>query len=291
MLRLGLLPFLVVAAVLANDPKQIDQPSKNEETEFQKGLMTSVEATNENLKRLAKLFYEQMGEMKKLAEEQEKNFNATNQRLDEMAQLSDDRHRQGTEELKNHANETDRKLNDLDRLVKQSLENVKHVDQKLDESAALAKRQNQHFDRRFSSNCNLARSASLTQLSNGKQYLFLTTGGNWTQVRDRCAEKGLQMITLKNMNDHNLVWQKIKELLGESYYWVSARNTGNSGQMDYRWHDGSKLELNSDLWKDNANKTLGCVEMKYGSNNGKLSGETCNYSGSKSVCELPSECY
>ncbi|XP_059474762.1 uncharacterized protein LOC132196261 [Neocloeon triangulifer] len=289
MLRLGLLPFLVVAAVLANDPKQIDQPTKNDKmTEFQKGLMTSVEATNENLKRLAKLFYEQMVEIKKLAEEQEKNFNATNQRLDEMVQLSDDRHRQGTEEIRNQANETDRKLNDLDRLVKRNLENL---NRKVDNSAALAERHYQLFESRYPTYCKRARSNSLTELSNGKKYLFLTTGGNWSQVRDRCAEKGLQMITLKNLNDLNLVWQKAKELIGDKYLWVSVRNFGNSDQADYRWQDGFKLELNSDLWTNGANKTLGCVEMRTGSNNGKLSGETCNYSGSKSVCELPSECY
>ncbi|XP_059474184.1 uncharacterized protein LOC132195906 isoform X2 [Neocloeon triangulifer] len=222
MLRLGLLPFLVVAAVLANDPQQIDQPNKSEEMmEFQKRLMTSVEATNDNLKRLARLFYEQMVNTRKLAEEQQKNFNSTNQRLAEIAQLSNDQHKQVAEELRNlrnHANETNQKFINLEKLVdnrhNESLENVKHVGQKLDKSAALAMHHYQLFDFiiRYPVNCNLARSASLTQLSNGKKYLFLTTGGTWTQVREKCAKKGLQMITLKNMNDHNLVWQKIKEL-------------------------------------------------------------------------------
>ncbi|XP_059471043.1 C-type lectin domain family 7 member A-like [Neocloeon triangulifer] len=144
------------------------------------------------------------------------------------------------------------------------------------------------FEPTLSPECILARSSSLTELTNGKKYLFIKSHGNWTESRDKCAELGLHLAVLKDRKDLKVLERKVNQFTDFSW-WVSAKDEGSDGQLDFRWHDGSKLEQNSNFWDEGTNKTLGCVELRAMGN--KLSGKKCSYKYGNSVCELPSECY
>ncbi|XP_059475570.1 uncharacterized protein LOC132196742 [Neocloeon triangulifer] len=139
--------------------------------------------------------------------------------------------------------------------------------------------------------CALARSAKLTQLSNGKRYFFsYATIANWTDAEKRCKGMGLHLATLRNETDLNATWAEAKKRT-TSFWWLSAKDYGNGEKYDVRWQDGSELEENSNLWRANNVYKTGCVFF-YTDNafSKKLNGALCT-TKFRFICELPSECY
>ncbi|XP_059476198.1 uncharacterized protein LOC132197135 [Neocloeon triangulifer] len=141
--------------------------------------------------------------------------------------------------------------------------------------------------------CAIARlnSAKLTQLSNGKKYFFsYPIYVNWTEAEKRCKRMGLHLATLRNETDLNATVAEAEKRASHGFgWWLSAKNYGNEGKYDVRWHDGSELEQNSTLWRANADKLTGCVYF-YTNYTEKLNGWSCSHR-LDFICELPSECY
>ncbi|XP_059478232.1 C-type lectin domain family 4 member F-like [Neocloeon triangulifer] len=141
--------------------------------------------------------------------------------------------------------------------------------------------------------CAIARSAYLTELSNGKKYYFNKTRVNWDEAEERCKGMGLTLATIRDETDLNATWAEAKrrehsqhEFVKGSYWWLSAKDYGKEGKYDVRWQDGSELEQNSPLWRADADKKKGCVYV----DTGKLKGGACS-STIYFICELPSQCY
>ncbi|XP_059471022.1 hepatic lectin-like [Neocloeon triangulifer] len=132
--------------------------------------------------------------------------------------------------------------------------------------------------------CNLARSSNLTELSNGKNYSFHQTRANWTFASEFCSKKGLNLATITDENDAQVVAAEGRRIYNDGW-WVSARNV----EREFQWLDGSVLELDSPLWRDGTDKTKDCVYI-YNYSNGKLRSRACN-ENLPFICELPSECY
>ncbi|XP_059470859.1 uncharacterized protein LOC132193922 [Neocloeon triangulifer] len=132
--------------------------------------------------------------------------------------------------------------------------------------------------------CPPADSINLKTLSNGKKYFFNSTAVNWSRANELCDKQGLHLVKIKDLHDTQ-IW--MTEL---SYaWWVSVKNQGTGGEKDFRWRDGTKLDLNSPLWWENADKTHDCVYINTW-RKGKLNSHPC-YGTSYTVCELPRECY
>ncbi|XP_059471012.1 uncharacterized protein LOC132194004 isoform X2 [Neocloeon triangulifer] len=195
-------------------------------------------------------------ETRKVAEEQTKLANATNEKLDQLAKTVEQHHNQ-------------------------TLEYVMQQNQKLDQFPK---------EMIISAQCMLARSATLHTLSNGKKYHFNRTSDNtWFAVNETCARLGLHMATITDLRDAKVVSEEGERIIGSYAPWVSAKNQGRGSKRDFRWQDGTKLELNSPLWEHDADKTQDCVYIFKGNKN-KLNTLQC-FATSRILCELPRECY
>ncbi|XP_059483627.1 hepatic lectin-like [Neocloeon triangulifer] len=160
-------------------------------------------------------------------------------------------------------------------------------------AAALANEPaNQIIQNRLPEHCNLARSSksNLTTLSNGKRYSFYPTEKNWTSANETCAKMGLHLATIRDLNEAQIVAAEGNRIKKDDAWWVSAKNQGSGSEKEFHWSDGTKLELDSPLWMDNAYKKKDCVLIYHGWNKGKLTSNICNY-GTPFICELPRECY
>ncbi|XP_059471016.1 collectin-12-like [Neocloeon triangulifer] len=192
-------------------------------------------------------------------------------------------------EMLTNLNKTNEKLDQLMRIVlNQPVEMRKLVEEQNDKLIKSAdQRFNQLFRIRFSSKCNLARLSNLTLLSNGKMYSFHPTAATWNSANETCSKKGLHLATIKDQNDAQVVAAEGRRLDEGNTWWVSAKNL--ESEKDFRWQDGTKLELDSPLWTDGAGKTDDCVRI-YNWAKGKLSSAKCSAYW-YFICELPSECY
>ncbi|XP_059470940.1 uncharacterized protein LOC132193959 [Neocloeon triangulifer] len=137
---------------------------------------------------------------------------------------------------------------------------------------------------------NCSKPANLVELSNGKRYLFSSpTDANWAAANASCTKLGLHLATLKTQVDIDAVFKRAKEINPNYYWFISAKNFGKDRNPDHRWHDGSKLEENSELWEISTPRTWTCVAL-HTAYNKKLYGIDCLYSLFY-ICELPIQCY
>ncbi|XP_059471033.1 uncharacterized protein LOC132194019 [Neocloeon triangulifer] len=136
--------------------------------------------------------------------------------------------------------------------------------------------------------CDRARSSKLTLLSNGKKYSFHTTFKRWNDANETCANQGLHLATIKSQNEAELV-AAAAERIEDTGFWVSVKNQASGNRKDFRWQDGTKLELDSPLWSGGADKKKDCVYI-FNWTRGKLNGYSCT-ERAYFICELPSECY
>ncbi|XP_059471002.1 C-type lectin domain family 4 member F-like [Neocloeon triangulifer] len=297
-----LVVMLVAAAALANDSS-----NKPEESEFRQELLKNLNKTNEMLNRLMRIVNQQPAEMRRLVEEQKEEVKqeliklskTTNERFDRLANTADQRHNQTmerVEEVEKNLNKTTfERFNRMEKQIYQVLEKDKEMEvkrkndrEKLDALANFTERHIQQLKIRFLPHCNLARLSNLTVLSNGKIYSFHQTLANWSSANETCNKKGLHFATITDLNEATLVAAEAQRI--NVYYWlVSAKNQASGSAKDFRWRDGSKLELDSPLWKEDADKTEDCVRT-YNWTNRKLYSYPCN-SDLPFICELPSECY
>ncbi|XP_059471009.1 uncharacterized protein LOC132194002 [Neocloeon triangulifer] len=262
---------LLLAAALANESSNMPE----EFAEFRQEVLKNLNKTKEMLYRLMRIVYEQPAEMRKLVEEQKEELvkfaNATNDKLDQLAKNADQRY-----------NQVSKKDSEFE-------EKRKNDREKVDALANFTERHIKHFHIRFSSKCNLARFSNLTVLSNGKVYSFHQTRANWNSANETCSKKGLHLATTKDSNDAQVVAAEAKRIHSSNVWWVSAKNQGSGSEKDFRWRDGTKLELESPLWMDSADKTKDCI-YTHNWPKGKFYSSNCtnNY---YFICELPSECY
>ncbi|XP_059471001.1 C-type lectin domain family 4 member F-like [Neocloeon triangulifer] len=306
--RLVWLIVLVVAAALANDSSNNNNFNlKPEESEFRQEMLKNLNKTNEMLNRLMRIVYEQVVETRKVAEEQNQLADATQNKLDQLATNVDQRLNQtlerveeaekGNEELLKYLNKaTSERFNRMEKQIYQVLEKDKEMEEKrqndrekLDALANFTERHIQFFQIRFPTHCNLARLSNLTVLSNGKIYSFHQTLENWTSANETCSKNGLHLATIRDQNEAQLVAAEAQRIIKGYAWWVSAKNLGRGSEKDFRWRDGTKLELDSPLWWEKADKTEDCVRT-YNWTNRKLYSYPCN-SDLPFICELPSECY
>ncbi|XP_059471008.1 uncharacterized protein LOC132194001 [Neocloeon triangulifer] len=273
MARLILMIVLLVAAALANESS-----NKPEESEFRQEILKNFNKTNEKLDRLMRIVFNQPVEMRRFVEEQKaevklelmKFANATNDKLDQLAKTVDQRFDQALEK---------------DRQIEEQTKNNR---EKLDALANITEHHIQHFQIRFLSHCSLARSSNLTLLSNGKKYSFHQTKKNWTSANEFCSKNGLNLATITDLNDAHVVAAQGRRIISGQAWWVSAKNEGRGSEMDFRWLDGTRLELDSLLWWDGANKTNDCVIINNWTG-GKLWSDPC-INPRFFICKLPSEC-
>ncbi|XP_059471015.1 C-type lectin domain family 4 member F-like [Neocloeon triangulifer] len=197
-----------------------------------------------------------------------KNLNRTNEKLEKLMTIIFDQ-----------VLETRKVAEEQTKLANQTLENTKQQNQKLEELSRIADR---HFQS-FMANCNVARLATnVVTLSNGKNYYFDTNAKTWAGAKDFCTQKGLQLASIADEND-----VKVVGALGHNL-WVSAKSEGSGSQKVFRWQDGTKLELNSSLWKEDADKTQECVRI-YNWSGGTLNSHSCT-DLRPFICQMPSEC-
>ncbi|XP_059470735.1 C-type lectin domain family 4 member G-like isoform X2 [Neocloeon triangulifer] len=148
--------------------------------------------------------------------------------------------------------------------------------------------QNQIFEIINSLKCIVARLSNLTLL-NCKIYSFHQTFANWTSANEICNKNCLNLATIRDLNEAQLVAAEAQRIKKGYAWWVSAKNLGRGSEKDFLWRDGTKLELDSPMWVENGDKTQDCVRI-HNWTNGKLQGYPCN-SDQPFICELPSECY
>ncbi|XP_059482051.1 uncharacterized protein LOC132200542 isoform X2 [Neocloeon triangulifer] len=145
--------------------------------------------------------------------------------------------------------------------------------------------------------CLIARSNNLTQLSNDKRYYFSHPNqANWTVANSTCTEMGLHLASLKNQVDLSIVWHELKRFTNENHiWWVSAKDFSTVDRHhDFQWFDGTKIDINSELWSPKDKGRSGCVRLVYGNNTSwtdKLYRGSCSEHWGVYICELPSECY
>ncbi|XP_059488989.1 C-type lectin domain family 4 member F-like [Neocloeon triangulifer] len=320
-----LLLFFSLATVVDNTAELTGPSIKKQEMEE---LTQKIKNTNEKLQRLTTLVFEQVVEMRKLVEEEsderKKNFKETSQRLDELARLSDERHNQTFEEMKRTLDEANNgRIEELATLVDQrnnlTLENFNQTnasdlakqnheeliftrnltlehENRTDTSDLANEQHNKSENSDYLVKCPLARFANLTMLSNGKMYSFHQIYENWNAANESCNKMGLHLATIKDQKDAQVVAEEGQKFGKWEVWWVSAKNSGIEGRRDFRWHDGTKLEMDSPLWKAGADKTEDCVFIfNYGNNDHcpnskKLHTYLCNYVY-YFICELPSSCF
>ncbi|XP_059471003.1 C-type lectin domain family 4 member F-like [Neocloeon triangulifer] len=133
----------------------------------------------------------------------------------------------------------------------------------------------------------LAQAENLKLLSNGKKYYFHPSYANWTFANETCSKKGLHLASIKDQNDAQVVAAEAYKIDPTDAWFVSAKI--RASEKDLRWQDGTKLDLDSHLWKDGADKSKDCVWI-FNWPKGKLSSATCSHR-QPFICQLPSECY
>ncbi|XP_059471078.1 uncharacterized protein LOC132194042 [Neocloeon triangulifer] len=255
MARFVFLLVSLVVAVLASESST--KASQSEE------ILNNLNTTNEKLDQLIK----QVLETRKLVEEQNEKLikfsNETNDRLAQLDSIVNQHHNQAEEKRKND-------------------------EEKLNALANITERHIQFFQSRFPTHCNVARSAILKTLSNGKKYFFHPTQANWNSANETCSNQGLQLATFRDQNDAQVVAAETSRIY-DGGCWVSAKNSVIRGEKDFRWRDGTNFELNSPLWKDKPSMLEDCV-YTFNWAKGKLNTWSCTKS-LHFICELPSECY
>ncbi|XP_059488580.1 killer cell lectin-like receptor subfamily B member 1A [Neocloeon triangulifer] len=201
--------LFLVTATLANDQQQKKSPELEQLEEFQREVL--------------------------------KNFNETNQRIEELTKLSDARFQKVMEIL-------------------------------------------------VSKKCAGAWSNELSALSNGKKYLFSYSARySWKEANEICANKGLHLVTLQDLDELRLLRTEATRLQPGQSWWVSAKK--DAGQTDFTWLNGTKLGLDSNLWKEGADTKYEYVYFYSGDGDlGNLDttpSDDVNYI----VCQLPTNCY
>ncbi|XP_059478280.1 uncharacterized protein LOC132198326 [Neocloeon triangulifer] len=156
----------------------------------------------------------------------------------------------------------------------------------------LLKRQGKFWEFQISVNCTLAdrHAPKLMQLSNGKKYFFSYPAvyGNWSEADEKCKGMGLHLATIRDEVDLNSIrLEAMKKKKNFGWWWLSAKNYGNSIRTHFLWLDGSELEESSALWSANADKKE-CVSF-IADPNKKLQGSPCTLKAFF-ICEYPAEC-
>ncbi|XP_059489689.1 uncharacterized protein LOC132204861 [Neocloeon triangulifer] len=229
--------------------------------------------------------YQTRQEREKLAEFQQelmKNLKNTDDKLNDLAKLVDERFNQTMERVKQEA-ETNQEL------LQTVIQKLNHLAKLPIEVVPLKKSP-------WPINCTLPYESSvlstLTTAANGKQYFFSNPIQTfWPEANKSCADKGLHLATVSNRIDLDAVHQKAREIHRGEEYWVSGKNFGDQNHLDYRWLDGSKLEESSDLWASGTVKNYGCVEIRAYEFSNLYSASCSGNRKSFFICELPSECY
>ncbi|XP_059476946.1 C-type lectin domain family 4 member M-like isoform X2 [Neocloeon triangulifer] len=202
------------------------------------------------------------------------------------------------EQLEQQVSTFAREKTELAKMLRQAIEVIDSLKGKSGNASTvcqeqLGTRQEKFFKFNFTVKCSLAgaQSENLTRLSNGKKYFFSDPiQGNWTFADEYCKGMGLHLATIRDQADLDETWSRFQSSFSYPvYWWLSAKNYGSGKKSDFRWHDGSKLPLMSNLWRENAKKLKGCV---YSSNGGtqNLNDGSCSLN-MYFICELPSECY
>ncbi|XP_059488982.1 neurocan core protein-like [Neocloeon triangulifer] len=130
-------------------------------------------------------------------------------------------------------------------------------------------------------------SSELKLLSNGKKYMFsyrsnyLGYPTNWVKANETCAELNLHLATFHDETDLKAVWAETQTFLPLFGWWVSAKK-----DVDFLWHDGTKLKLDSPLWREEkVEKGHDCVYVSsFGK--GKLNSNPCE-TNFFFICEQP----
>ncbi|XP_059489026.1 uncharacterized protein LOC132204506 isoform X2 [Neocloeon triangulifer] len=137
--------------------------------------------------------------------------------------------------------------------------------------------------------CVLALSAAnLKTLSNGKTYSFHETTVGWDTANDFCTKQGLHLATIENQNDLEAVGAQASDFTEIIGWWLSAKNVRNKSEncgQDFRWHDGTKLDLKSPLWWKSGKQYNNFVYTIYS----KLRSKKSNFK-QYFICQLPSKC-
>ncbi|XP_059471004.1 C-type lectin domain family 1 member B-like [Neocloeon triangulifer] len=292
MARLIWLILLLITAVLAAN----ECSTKLEESEFQLEMLHNFNKTNEKLDRLMRIVFDQVVETRKVAEVQKEELNKfsneTKERFDQLAEIVDQRLNQTMERVEEVANENEqlvknvnRRLDNLENQIDQTLEYLKPQNQQLNEAFNVKSVEIESSS--VPAKCSQA--LSLKTLSNGKRYHFNKTSVTWAGANEFCTKMGLHMATYTDMTDVDAVLEEDKKTYGGKAWWVSVKNQGIGSEKDFRWRDGTKLELDSPLWEENMDKKEDCA---YTNNyaEGKLISFQCS-GFSYALCELPKECY
>ncbi|XP_059473578.1 uncharacterized protein LOC132195528 [Neocloeon triangulifer] len=131
---------------------------------------------------------------------------------------------------------------------------------------------NQKFDdvvkiinRNREARCNVARFADLKKAANDKKYFFayhpLQHESNWTTAHSVCSKMNLHLAQIKDIFELLAVYTEASRVDDSERkgWWLSAKYADSEEGPGNFWHDGTKLEENSPMWRENANKTSGCV--------------------------------
>ncbi|XP_059468762.1 tropomyosin alpha-1 chain-like [Neocloeon triangulifer] len=142
--------------------------------------------------------------------------------------------------------------------------------------------------------CALAHSEKLRLLSNGKKYFFPERPSyqneiTWYSANETCTKKGLQLATFKDLSEAEVVASEGHKINAGQVWWVSAKNQGSKSEKDFRWRDGTKLDLHSPMWTEYAHQKHNCI-FTFNWPKGKLNSHDCGFHFNF-ICELPNKCY
>ncbi|XP_059489895.1 uncharacterized protein LOC132205063 [Neocloeon triangulifer] len=138
--------------------------------------------------------------------------------------------------------------------------------------------------------CAFPRLNNLTTLANNKKYRFNSSNPvTWEVAKKSCERDGLQLASVKNLEDLKAVHQQADLTLKGAEWWLSARDYGKDGKYDMRWIDGTVLERNSSLWHGKAEKKH-CLAF-YTGGDLRFYGKLCDPDKKHYICELLPECY
>ncbi|XP_059470946.1 uncharacterized protein LOC132193965 isoform X1 [Neocloeon triangulifer] len=284
MARFASMVVLLVAAALASQPS-----TKPEESEFRQKILQNLNETNQKLNQLIRIVDDQVVETRK----QNEFSKASNDRLDQLARTVDLRLNQTVErveqEVKNFNESTFERIYQLEKQIDQEKRMELDDREKLDALVNLAGRHIQFSEQTLlAARCTLARSSKLTFLSNDKMYFFsYPINANWTSANETCSKRGLNFATIKDQNEAKVVAAEAHRI-HTGAWWVSAKNQASGSEKDFRWNDGTKLELDSPMWVEGADKRKDCV-LLYNAK-GKLNSCPSNFN-QPFICELPSQCF
>ncbi|XP_065332684.1 lectin-like [Cloeon dipterum] len=122
----------------------------------------------------------------------------------------------------------------------------------------------------------------------------------WAKAKEFCETYGMHLASPKTIEEIKGV-RSLALRMGTKYYywWVSPSNVGQSSPGDFRWHDMTKLPIDSPLWSNSQpNDYFGTAESTCGYFHSdadlqpfleRLLDGPCTKSNNF-VCEVPAKC-